>query len=107
MTTFDKREAAEEGKFAHDAELEFKARAKRNRLVGHWAAEKLGLSGSAADTYAAALVATDLEEHGDGDVIRKLKADFAAKNVQVSDHQIERALTEKMAEALKDLKAKA
>jgi len=106
MTTFDKREAAEEGKFAHDAELEFKARAKRDRLVGQWAAAKLGLSGAAADAYAATLVTTDLEKHGDGDVIGKLKADFAAKNVQVSDHQIERALAENMAEALKDLKAR-
>jgi len=106
MTTFDKREAAEEGKFAHDAELQFKARAKRDKLVGKWAAEKLGLIGTAADSYAAELVATDLQEHGDGDVIRKLKKDFAAKNVQLSDHQIERTLNEKMAEAIKDIKAK-
>jgi len=106
MTTFDKREAAEEGKFAHDAELQFKARARRDKLVGQWAAEKLGLSGAAAADYAALLVATDLQEHGDGDVIRKLKKDFAAKNVQLSDHQIERTLNEKMAEAIKDIKAK-
>jgi hypothetical protein len=106
MTTFDKREAAEENKFAHDAELEFKARARRNRLVGAWAAEKLGLSGQAATDYAASIVTTDLQEHGDGDVIRKLKADFSAKSVVVSDHQIERTLAEKMEEALKEIKAK-
>ncbi|MDE2384751.1 MAG: DUF1476 domain-containing protein [Alphaproteobacteria bacterium] len=106
MTTFDKREAAEENKFALDAELQFKARARRDRLVGAWAAEKLGLSGQAAADYAASIVTTDLQEHGDGDVIRKLKADFAAKNVAVSDHQIERTLAEKMAEAAKDLKVK-
>jgi hypothetical protein len=106
MTTFDKREAAEEGKFAHDEELQFKARARRNKLVGQWAAEKLGLSGAAAEFYAAELVKADLEEHGDADVIRKLKRDFAAKNVQVSEHQIERTLSEKMSEAIKDIKAK-
>lgn len=106
MTTFDRREAAEENKFAHDAELEFKARARRNRMVGLWAAEKLGLSDGAAADYAEALVATDLQEHGDGDVVRKLKADFAAKNIAVSDHQIERTLLDKMAEALKETKLK-
>ena len=106
MTTFDKREAAEEGKFAHDEELLFKARARRDKLVGQWAAERLGLSGAAAESYAAEVVTVDLEEHGDADVIRKLKQDFAAKNVQVSDHQIERTLSEKMSEAIKDIKAK-
>ncbi len=106
MTTFDKREAAEEGKFAHDEELQFKARARRDKLVGQWAAERLGLSGAAAESYAAEVVTADLEEHGDADVIRKLKKDFAAKNVQVSDHQIERTLSEKMSEAIKDIKAK-
>ena len=106
MTTFDKREAGEEGKFALDAEMEFRARARRDKLVGHWAAGKMGLAGAAADAYAAALVTTDFEERGDGDVIRKLKADFKAKNVDVSDHQIERTLAEKMAEAVNELKAK-
>jgi hypothetical protein len=105
MTTFEKREAAEEGKFAHDEELQFKTRARRDKLVGQWAAEKLGLSGASAESYAAEVVKADLEEHGDADVIRKLKKDFAAKNVQVSDHQIERTLSEKMSEAIKNIKA--
>ena len=104
MTTFDKREMGEEGKFALDAEMEFRARAKRDRLVGAWAAEKLGLSGAESEAYAASLVVTDLEEHGDADVIRKLKADFAAKKIDVSDHQIERTLAEKMAQAKEQLK---
>ena len=104
MTTFDQREQGEERKFAHDEETEFKARARRDRMVGAWAAEKLGLTGSAADAYAAALVTIDLEEHGDADVIRKLKTDFAAKKVDVSDHQIERTLAEKMAEARQQIK---
>lgn len=105
MTTFDKREQGEERKFALDAEQEFRARARRNRLVGAWAAQKLGISGAEAEAYAASIVTTDLEEHGDGDVIRKLKADFAAKKVEVSDHQIERTLAEKMAEAAQHIKA--
>jgi len=104
MTTFDQREQGEERKFAHDAETEFKARARRDRLVGAWAAQKLGLSAADAEAYAASLVVTDLQEHGDADVIRKLKADFAAKKVDVSDHQIERVLAEKMAEARAQIK---
>ncbi len=105
MSGFDNREKAEEGRFALEAELEFKARARRNRLVGRWAAEKLGLNGAEAETYAGVIIATDLEEHGDNDVIRKLKADFAAKSVTVSDHQIERTLSEKMQEARVQIKA--
>ena len=105
MSGFDNREKAEEGRFALEAELEFKARARRNRLVGRWAAEKLGLTGAEAENYATAIIETDLEEHGDNDVIRKLKADFAAKSVTVSDHQIERTLSEKMQEARVQVKA--
>jgi hypothetical protein len=99
MTTFDQREQSEEAKFAHDGELDFRARARRDRMVGAWAAEKLGLNASEAEAYSLSLVTTDLSEHGDADVIRKLKTDFAARNVAVSDHQIERTLAEKMAEA--------
>jgi hypothetical protein len=105
MTTFDKREQGEEGHFAHQAEVEFRIRARRDKLVGLWAAEKLGMQGSDAAAYAQALVAKDFEEHGDGDVIAKLKADFSEKSVAVSDHQIERTLAEKMAEARAQIKA--
>ena len=105
MTTFDSREKAEEGRFALDAENQFKARARRDKLMGEWAAAKLGLSGTEAAAYAQSLVAADLEEHGDADVIAKLKKDFAAKSVDVSDHQINRMLAEKMAEALHQIKS--
>ncbi|MBG1231253.1 DUF1476 domain-containing protein [Aestuariivirga litoralis] len=105
MTTFDKREMAEEGKFAHDAEKLFKIRARRAKLVGQWAAGKLGYAGDEADAYAKSLILADLEEDGDADVVRKLKADFAAKKIDVSDHQIERTLAEKLIEAEKQLQA--
>src|SRR5918911_909336 len=79
MTTFDKREEGFEKKFAHDEELRFKANARRNKLLGLWAAEKLGLSGAEADAYAKEVVAADFEEAGDKDVQNKVVKDLAAK----------------------------
>ncbi len=81
MTTFNNREKAFEDKFAHDAELKFKVSARRDRLVGLWAAEKLGHSGEAAETYAKTIVIADLEEAGDEDVVRKLVADLGASGI--------------------------
>ncbi len=81
MTTFDDRENAFENRFAHDAETLFKVAARRDRLVGQWAAEKLGLSGDAADAYAKSIIIADLEEPGDEDVVRKLVADLAVEGV--------------------------
>jgi hypothetical protein len=104
MTTFDKREEAFEQQFAHDEELKFKATARRNKLLGLWAAEKLGLSGAEADSYALAFVMTDLEA-GDHDVARKIRKDFDAKAVNQSDHQIARTMTELMAKAVADIQA--
>ena len=78
MTTFDKREEGFEKRFAMDEESRFKALARRNKKLGLWAAEKLGLTGEAADTYAREVVVADLEEAGDEDVFRKLRADFDA-----------------------------
>ena len=78
MTTFDKREEGFEKKFAHDEELKFKAEARRNKLAGLWAAEKLGITGADAEAYAKTVVAADFEEPGVGDVVRKLRADFDA-----------------------------
>ena len=72
MTTFDKREEGFEKKFAHDEELRFKANARRNKLLGHWAAEKLGLTGADAEAYAKEVVMADFEEAGDDDVFRKV-----------------------------------
>ena len=88
MTTFDKREEGFEKKFAHDEELQFKATARRNRMLGMWAAAKLGITGADADAYAKAVVVADLEEAGDDDVFRKIRKDFDDKGVAESDHQI-------------------
>ncbi len=105
MTTFDKREEGFEKKFAHDEELRFKASARRNKLLGQWAAEKLGLAGADADTYAKTVVMADFEEAGDDDVFRKLRTDFDAKSVALSDHQIRRTMDELMEQAIAQIKA--
>ena len=81
MTTFDKREEGFEKKFAHDEELRFKANARRNKMLGLWAAEKLGISGDAANAYAKEVVMADFEEGGDHDVFKKVRKDFDAKGV--------------------------
>lgn len=100
MTTFDNREKAFEEKFAHDEGLNFKARARRNRLLGEWVAtDLLEMSGEAVKDYAASVVKADLEEEGDDDVIRKVHADLEAKGVDFSDHRIEKKLEEMMAVA--------
>ncbi len=105
MTTFDKREEAFEQQFAHDEELRFKATARRNKLLGLWAAEKLGLKGAEADSYALSVVMYDFEETGDRDVMHKLRKDFDAKGIVQSDHQISREMNELMAKAIADIKA--
>lgn len=104
MTTFDKREEGFEKKFAHDEELKFKATARRNKLLGLWAAEKLGISGPAADVYAKEVVAADFEEPGDNDVFHKIRKDFDAKGVAQSDHQIRRTMHELMETAIAQIK---
>jgi hypothetical protein len=105
MTTFDKREEGFEKKFALDEEQKFKANARRNKLLGLWAAEKLGLTGTAADAYAKEVVAADFEEAGDEDVFRKVRKDFDAKGINESDHQIRRTMQELMATAAAQIKA--
>lgn len=100
MTSFDEREKAFERKFAHDEELRFRATARRNKLFGLWAAEKMGISGAEADEYAKSVVKADFEEPGDEDVLRKVAGDFSAKGVDQSDHQLRRTLNEKMEEAV-------
>ena len=106
MTTFDKRQEGFEAKFAHDEALKFKATARRNKLLGLWAAEKLELSGAEADAYALSVVKADFEEPGEEDVFRKVRGDFDAKGVDQSDHQIRRTMDELMAEAFQQLSAK-
>ncbi|CAN5304794.1 DUF1476 domain-containing protein [soil metagenome] len=100
MTTFDKREEGFERKFAHDEELRFKATSRRNRLLGLWAAEKLGLTGEEAESYAKTVMRADLEEAGEDDVFRKIRRDFDAKDIDQSDHQIRRTMDELMGKAI-------
>ena len=105
MTTFDKREEGFEKKFALDEELRFKANARRNKLLGLWAAGQLGLSGPDAEAYAKEVVVADFEEAGDGDVLRKVRKDFDAKGVKQSDQQIRTTMTSLMEEAIAQIKA--
>ncbi len=104
MTSFDKREEGFEQKFAHDEEVAFKAKARRNRLVGLWAAGKLGLAGTAAEGYAAEVVTADLDKPGSDGLFLKVRADFDAKGVAESDHQIRRTMEELMAKAITEIK---
>jgi hypothetical protein len=105
MTTFDKREEAFEQQFAHDEELRFRATARRNKLLGLWAAEKLGLNGADADSYALSVVMSAIEDVGAHDVTDKIRRDFDAKGVAQSDHQISRVMMELMEKAIADIKA--
>ena len=105
MTTFDKREEGFEKQFAHDEELKFKATSRRNKLLGLWAAGKMGLSGAEADAYAKEVVIADFEEQGEDDVFRKVRADLDAKGVKETDEQIRRTMTELMGAAVTQIKA--
>ncbi len=105
MTTFDKREEAFERQFAHDEELKFKAEARRNKLLGLWAAEKLGKSGADAEAYAKEVVAADFEEAGDTDVLRKVLGDLTAKGAAVTETDIRAKMSELLAEAVAQVKA--
>ena len=96
MTTFDERENAFENLYAHNAEMQFKAEARRNKLLGLWAAEKMGLNGDAADAYAKAVVIEDLKEAGDDDVYRKVAADLTAKGVGMPEDELRRQMKELM-----------
>jgi hypothetical protein len=105
MTTFDKREEAFEKKYALDEEAKFKAQARRNRMLGGWVAEKLGLSAEAANDYAKTVIAAEFGDGGDANVIRKVTADLAAKGIAVTDADIRLRMAEFMAQALVQIKA--
>ncbi|MFO7478954.1 MAG: DUF1476 domain-containing protein [Methyloceanibacter sp.] len=100
MASFEDREKGFERKFAHDEELKFKATARRNRLLGLWAADLLGITGDDAQAYAREVIKADLAAPGDEDVFQKIRADFDAKGVEQSDHQIRRQMTDLLGEAL-------
>ncbi len=103
MSTFDDREKAFENKFAHDQELKFKSEARRNRLLGEWAAAKLGKSGDDVAAYVKEVVRADFEEAGDEDVFRKVKADFEAAGVAVSDQELRTQMTTLLAQAVNEI----
>jgi hypothetical protein len=104
MTTFDKREEAFEKKFVRDEELLFKAGARRNKLLGQWAGGKLGLSGTQAEAYAKEIVMADIDEGGERAVFKKIRKDFDAKKLAVTDQDTRRVMDELMAHAVAQIK---
>ncbi len=105
MTGFDEREKGYERKFEHDQELAFKTRARRDKLMGLWAAERLGLAGAAAEAYAQQVVAADLTHPGDEDVIGKIAGDFAAKGIALDAARLRFELERCAAEAKRQIAA--
>ena len=103
MTTFDDRERAFEAKYAHDEEMAFRVTARRNRLLGQWAAAQIGLTPEETDAYAKAVVQADFEESGDDDVIRKLLGDLLAAGVETEEGTVRQALDDKTVEARRQL----
>src|SRR5215467_3039702 len=99
MSSFDEREASFENKFKHDKELEFKATARRNKLLGLWAAEMLGIHGAEAEAYDKSLIKADLEKAGHQDVAHKILTDFKARGVEMSEHRLHKQITKLMAAA--------
>jgi hypothetical protein len=107
MTTFNEREKSFEKKFALDQELKFKAEQRRNRLLGQWAAEKMGLSGAAVDEYVKAVRKADLAEKGDEDVFRKVRKDLDEKGVAVTDSELRKVIGDLFATAVAQIEAEA
>lgn len=107
MSSFDERESSFENKFKHDKELEFKATARRNKLLGLWAANLLGIHGADAEAYAKAVVKADMEKPGDQDVVDKLLADFKERGIDMSEHRLRKQMTELMNAAVSQIKSEA
>ncbi|MBV1695450.1 MAG: DUF1476 family protein [Hyphomicrobiales bacterium] len=105
MTTFDEREKAYEKKFAHDADLKFKAESRRNKYIAEWAASKLGITGPALEDYIKAVRKADLASKGDDDVFEKIKGDLSAKGVAVADIEIRKQMNEFLAKAVSEVEA--
>ena len=103
MTTFDDRERAFETKFAHDEEMKFRITARRNRLLGHWAARQMGLSEVEADSYAKDVVRSDFEEAGDHDVVRKVLGDLTAAGIDCDEASVQEALRNKEIDARRQI----
>jgi hypothetical protein len=105
MSSFDERESSFENKFKHDKELEFKATARRNKLLGLWAANLLGIHGAEAETYAKSVVKADMEKPGDSDVVEKILGDFKERGVDMSEHRLRKQMTELMTAAVTQIKS--
>jgi hypothetical protein len=105
MSTFDKREDTFEKSFVHEEELHFRAEARRNKLVGLWAAEKLGKSGADAESYADQLVAAETSANAAEIIVARLVKDFADAGVDQSEHQIRRTMDEMLAKATAEIKS--
>ncbi len=103
MTTFDDRQKGFEKKFAHDAELKFKAESRRNKMLAEWAGAKLGLSGAELEDYIKAVRRADLEEKGDDDVVRKVKGDLDAKGLGIPETEIREFMSEFLAKAVAEI----
>lgn len=103
MTTFESRERDAERKFEHDQELRFKAMARRNKLLGLWAAERLGIAGEAAQAYAKEVVLADFDRPGDDDVLEKVQKDFKAKGVAVDARAIRAEMDRLLPEAKRQI----
>jgi hypothetical protein len=103
MTTFDEREKSFERKFALDEELKFRSEQRRNRLLGEWAAGKMGMTGPAVADYVKALRKADLTTKGDDDVFQKLRQDFDAKGVAISDAELRRAMSDHLVQAVRQI----
>jgi hypothetical protein len=103
MTSFDDRERGFEKKFAHDQDLRFRAEARRNKLLGEWAAAKLGIMGDALSDYVKSVVRADLQEKGDEDVFRKIRKDFDDKGIAVSDVEIRQVMGDLLAKAVTEI----
>lgn len=107
MTDFKDRERGEEAHFAHDQDMLFRISARRNRLLGQWAAEKMGLTATEAESYGKSVVQADFEEAGDEDVVRKLIGDLTAAGLDTSDAQVREALLACQVEARRQLMGEA
>ncbi len=107
MSTFDDREHAFENKFTHDQELTFRVTSRRNKLLGLWAAQLLGIHGSEAETYAKSVVATDIEKPGDSDVVAKVLSDFKARAIEMSEHRLRKYMDELMQTARQQIMSEA
>jgi hypothetical protein len=105
MSTFDDREKGFEKKFAHDADLKFKAESRRNKMIGEWAAGLMGMTGPAVDDYVRAVRKADLAEKGDDDVVRKIAKDLSDKGVSVPDTEIRKRMSDFLADAVSQIES--